>query len=156
MEVHDSFGRSVRRGDMGLVLLTALLSRPMHGYELIKVLEEKSHGTWRPSPGSVYPTLQLLEEQDFVTSSQQNGKKVYAITDLGRQETTKRQPQAPSECTTIDFEKVADLRAATVELMALIKKITLSGSHYKTAEHIIRETSKQLSEVLTAPKGEKL
>lgn len=147
----DSFdspsARLVRRGDMGLVLLNALLDKPMHGYELIKVLEEKSKGTWRPSPGSVYPTLQLLEEQEFVVSSMQGGKKTYAVTPAGRKEAAKRKPQAPTECDSLDLEKIASLRAATVELMELIKAITFSGSepNYKKAEKIITKASAQLS-----------
>ena len=158
MESFDnSSGRLVRRGDMGLVLLNALLDRQMHGYELIRALEEKSHGTWRPSPGSVYPTLQMLEEQEFVVSSLQNGKKVYAVTELGRAETTKRKPQAPTECNNLDLEKVASLRAATVELMEYIKAITLTGSesNYKKAEQIITKASKQLSALVAKNEGER-
>lgn len=148
-------GRSVRRGDMGLVLLNALLDRPMHGYDLIRALEEKSKGTWRPSPGSVYPTLQLLEEQELVTSSKQNGKKVYSITELGREETTKRKPQAPTECDELDLEKVASLRTATIQLMELIKVVTLKGSEadYKAAQEIIIKTSEELSAIVLKKKG---
>lgn len=151
MDSNNCFGtRQVRRGDMGLVLLKALLSRPMHGYEIIRELEERSKGTWRPSPGSVYPTLQLLEEQDFVTSSQQKGKKVYTITKLGHEETVNKKPQAPSECSEIDLEKVAELRTATTQLMNLIQTITRTGSatNYKQAEQIIAKTSEKLSTIL--------
>jgi DNA-binding PadR family transcriptional regulator len=157
VETADYSGRLVRRGDMGLVLLGALLTRPMHGYELIRTLEEKSKGTWRPSPGSVYPTLQLLEEQEFVTSSQQHGKKVYTITQLGRDETAKRKPQAPTECGDLDLEKIAALRAATVELMELIKVITFKGSEadYHKAEQAITAASKKLSALIHAKKEEK-
>lgn len=152
-----SSGRLVRRGDMGLVLLTTLLDRPMHGYELIRTLEEKSKGTWRPSPGSVYPTLQLLEEQEFLTSSLQGGKKVYAITQAGRKETEKRKPQAPTECDSLDLEKIASLREATIELMELIKTVTFSGSeaNYKKAENILRRASAQLVALTAKTREEK-
>jgi len=73
------------RGMMEPAILSALAERPMHGYEIISYLEEKSHGIWRPSPGSVYPTLQMLEERGDVTSDEHGGKKVYTLTDSGRE-----------------------------------------------------------------------
>ena len=60
-------GSRARRGDMVPIILRALLEKPMHGYEIISELEEKSFGYWWPSAGSIYPNLQLLEEQGFVT-----------------------------------------------------------------------------------------
>jgi DNA-binding PadR family transcriptional regulator len=73
----------VRRGDMKYLLLEILKEGPRHGYELINGLEGTFRG-YRPSPGSVYPTLQMLEEGGYVTSEQVDGKKVYTITDAGR------------------------------------------------------------------------
>jgi DNA-binding PadR family transcriptional regulator len=69
---------------MKFALLELLRERPMYGYEMIKALEEKSGGFYTPSPGSIYPTLQMLEERGFVTSEEVEGKKVYQITDSGR------------------------------------------------------------------------
>jgi DNA-binding PadR family transcriptional regulator len=69
---------------MKYALLWLLQERPMHGYEMIKALEERSGGFYSPSPGSIYPTLQMLEEGGFVTGSEIEGKKVYTITDTGR------------------------------------------------------------------------
>jgi DNA-binding PadR family transcriptional regulator len=66
-------------------LLTLLAEQPQHGYQLIKELENRYGGFYRPSPGSVYPTLQLLEEGGYLTSEQVEGKRVYTITDSGRQ-----------------------------------------------------------------------
>lgn len=77
-------GRRVRRGHVRTLLLTSLLDGPGHGYEIIQRLEEKAGGMWRPSPGSVYPTLQLLEDEGLVCSEQRDGKRVYEITDEGR------------------------------------------------------------------------
>lgn len=77
-------GRFFGRGDMKYALLWLLQERPMHGYEMIKALEQRSGGFYSPSPGSIYPTLQMLEEGGFVTSSEVEGKKVYTITDQGR------------------------------------------------------------------------
>lgn len=84
-------GRFFGRGDMKFALLQLLQERPMHGYEMMKALEEKSGGFYTPSPGSVYPTLQMLEDRGFVTSNEVDGKKVYSITDSGRSLLTERQ-----------------------------------------------------------------
>lgn len=77
-------GRFFGRGDMKFALLELLQERPMHGYEMMKALAEKSGGFYTPSPGSIYPTLQMLEEGGFVTGNEVEGKKVYSITDTGR------------------------------------------------------------------------
>jgi DNA-binding PadR family transcriptional regulator len=71
-----------RRGDVKFLLLEILKEGPKHGYEMITELEARFHG-YRPSAGSVYPTLQLLEDGGFVTSEQVDGKKVYTITEAG-------------------------------------------------------------------------
>ena len=73
----------VRRGEIKYLLLEILKEGPRHGYEIINNLEGNFKG-YRPSPGSVYPTLQMLEEGGFVTSEQVDGKKVYTITEAGR------------------------------------------------------------------------
>src|SRR5262245_19100019 len=72
----------MRRGGMKFLLLEVLKEGPRHGYEIISELESRFRG-YRPSPGSVYPTLQMLEEGGFVTSEEIDGKKVYTITDAG-------------------------------------------------------------------------
>ena len=71
------------RGDLKFVILRLISKRPMHGYEVMKALEEESKGYYRPSPGSVYPTLQMLEDEGYVTVEEQEGKKIYTITDEG-------------------------------------------------------------------------
>jgi DNA-binding PadR family transcriptional regulator len=67
-----------------VVILELLNEQPRHGYDIIRALEDRMRGFYRPSPGSVYPTLQMLEDLGYVTSEQQEGKKVYSITDEGR------------------------------------------------------------------------
>lgn len=74
----------MRRGDVKYLLLGALAKRPMHGYDVMQDLEETYQGSYRPSPGSVYPTLQMLEDGGFVTSQVIDGKRVYDITEAGR------------------------------------------------------------------------
>ena len=73
------------RGDLKYVILDLLKDQPRHGYDIIRALEGRSGGVYRPSPGSVYPTLQMLEDLGYVEATQQDGKKIYAITDAGRQ-----------------------------------------------------------------------
>ena len=72
------------RGDLKYVILELLKDQPRHGYDIIRALEGRFGGFYRPSPGSVYPTLQMLEDLGYVAPTQQEGKKVYAITDAGR------------------------------------------------------------------------
>jgi DNA-binding PadR family transcriptional regulator len=72
------------RGDLKYVILRMLKNKPMHGYEVMRALEEESGGWYKASPGSVYPTLQMLEDQGFVSAQEQDGKKVYSVTDAGR------------------------------------------------------------------------
>ena len=90
-------GRRMRRGDIRTALLTALEDGPAHGYEVINRLEEKSGGMWRPSPGSVYPTLQLFEDEGLVRSEERDGKRVYELTDAGRAQATERAERMGAE-----------------------------------------------------------
>ena len=85
-EMRHGGPRMFGRGDLKYALLDLLKDRPKHGYEMIKELEERTGGFYTPSAGSVYPTLQLLEDRDWVRSENQDGKKVYTITDAGRKE----------------------------------------------------------------------
>jgi DNA-binding PadR family transcriptional regulator len=73
------------RGDLKYALLDLLQERPKHGYEMMKELESRAGGFYTPSAGAIYPTLQLLEDREWVTSQTMEGKKVYSITDAGRQ-----------------------------------------------------------------------
>jgi DNA-binding PadR family transcriptional regulator len=72
------------RGDLRYFILKLLADRPMHGYEVMQALSKEVGGWYQPSAGSVYPVLQLLEDQEFVTSEDRDGKKVYSITAAGR------------------------------------------------------------------------
>ena len=75
--------RSVARGGIRFAVLSLLKEKPRHGYDMIREMEQLSGGLYSPSPGAIYPTLQALEDQDLVTSSNEEGKKVYAITEAG-------------------------------------------------------------------------
>jgi DNA-binding PadR family transcriptional regulator len=74
----------VGRGDVYAATLLLLEEQPLHGYQIIQLIEEQSSGHWRPSAGSVYPALQLLEDQGFVLGEQQESRRVFQLTDSGR------------------------------------------------------------------------
>src|ERR1700675_4844495 len=83
---HDEMraGRMRAQGDLRLIALSFIAEAPRHGYEIIKLLEEKTADWYSPSPGIVYPTLTYLEEAGYVTASTEGSKKLYTITDEGR------------------------------------------------------------------------
>lgn len=76
-------GNSFQKGDLKYIILGLIKEKPRHGYDIIREVEEQSYGTYKPSPGVIYPTLQMLEEMGYATSAEQEGKKVYTITDEG-------------------------------------------------------------------------
>ena len=77
-------GSSFQKGDLKYVILELIKDTPRHGYDIIRELEEQSYGTYKPSPGVIYPTLQMLEEMGYATSEEQEGKKVYSVTEEGK------------------------------------------------------------------------
>ena len=77
-------GRMLAQGDLKLLALALIAEQPRHGYELIKLIEEKTSGAYSPSPGVVYPTLTFLEEAGYVTAEAEGAKKRYTITGEGR------------------------------------------------------------------------
>jgi DNA-binding PadR family transcriptional regulator len=78
-------GKMLADGDLRIIVLALLADGPRHGYDIIKALEEKSSGIYSPSPGVVYPTLTYLEEVGYASATSEGNKKVYAITDTGRE-----------------------------------------------------------------------
>jgi DNA-binding PadR family transcriptional regulator len=83
-QFEQKVGTRVGRGDVRAAVLALLAEKPMHGYQIIHEIEERSNGAWKPSPGSVYPALQLLADEGFITSAESNGRKTYSLTDEGR------------------------------------------------------------------------
>jgi len=77
-------GRFFGRGDLRYLILKLLAERPMHGYEVMQALAQEASGLYTPSAGSVYPVLQLLQDQGYVTSEERDGKRVYSITEAGK------------------------------------------------------------------------
>ena len=78
-------GSSFQKGDLKYIILDLIKDKPRHGYDIIRELEEQSYGSYKPSPGVIYPTLQMLEEMGYASSAEQEGKKIYSITEDGLQ-----------------------------------------------------------------------
>jgi DNA-binding PadR family transcriptional regulator len=87
-------GRFFGAGEVRIAILSLLSERPRHGYDLMKELETRSGGSYRVSAGTMYPALQQLEDEGMIVAEQQEGKKVYQLTDLGRQELERGQATA--------------------------------------------------------------
>ena len=83
-------GTRMGRGDVRVAILALLAEQPMHGYQIIQQIEERSGGSWKPSPGSVYPTLQLLTDEGAVEVEEEGGRKTYSLTEAGRAEAADR------------------------------------------------------------------
>jgi len=143
-------GRRMRRGDIRTALLTALTDGPAHGYELIGRLEEKSGGVWRPSPGSVYPTLQLFEDEGLVRSVERDGKRVYELTDAGQAEAAERAQQGGAPWEEGDANEFQRLIKAAAQMFAAAKQIARMGdpAQMERATDAIRATSKELYTIL--------
>ena len=78
-------GPRARRGDVRAAMLKLLAEEPRNGYQLMQEIERRSEGFWRPSPGSVYPALQQLEDEGLVRSEETDGRKLFHLTDAGRE-----------------------------------------------------------------------
>ncbi|MFJ8192916.1 PadR family transcriptional regulator [Streptomyces sp. NPDC096094] len=118
-----------RRGDVRASILALLKDRPMHGYEMIQEIAERSGGAWKPSPGSVYPTLQLLEDEGLIASESEGGKKLFALTEAGRT-AAEEGPDAPWEEASrgVDWEALNDIRQAGFGLMEAFGQVWKTGS----------------------------
>ncbi len=85
------------RGDIRAAVLALLVEEPQHGYQIIHEITERSGGAWKPSAGSVYPTLQLLADEGLISAEEQNGRKTYSLTDAGREAAAAEAGPAPWE-----------------------------------------------------------
>jgi DNA-binding PadR family transcriptional regulator len=121
--------RFFKKGNLQFVILKMLQDESKHGYQVIKDLEERFKGFYSPSPGSVYPILQMLEDREFVSTSRDGKKKVYTITEDGEQflaDNMKNDDmlQRMEQFKNMDFEAMKAMRG---ELQELFKKFMLAG-----------------------------
>jgi DNA-binding PadR family transcriptional regulator len=119
-------GRPIRRGEIRPLILALLARKPMHGYEIIQVLEAQSGGRWRPSAGSVYPTLQQLSDEGLVTSEEIDGRRMYTLTEAGR--AAAAEAPAPPSWDDLDGDGSDDLRRSGLQLIQAVMQVQQVGS----------------------------
>ena len=140
------------RGDVRAAVLALLAEQPMHGYQLIHEIEERSGGAWKPSPGSVYPTLQLLADEGLISAKESNGRKTYSLTDEGRSvtEQTAGRP-APWESQGVrDSNRSGALPKAGIELAQAAAQVGRSGKPEQVSEavEVLNEARRKLYAIL--------
>jgi DNA-binding PadR family transcriptional regulator len=152
-----SGGRGHRRGGRGSrpnvrqAVLALLLERPMHGYEMIQELDSRTNGIWRPSPGSVYPTLQLLEDEGLIEVQAEGGRKSYRLTDAGRPEAETAAQNPPwSQIGDDTMSQAQDFRDAAVGIMGALKQVGFHGTpeQRQKALEVLNETKRKLYAIL--------
>ena len=150
---HRGRGRGRRgRGDVRAAILALLAERPMHGYEMIQELEARTGGVWRPSPGSVYPTLQLLEDEGLIAGEEAEGRRRFTLTDAGRAEAERQgQGQAPWEQVTAGVAPAAwNLRDAIAQTAQAAWSVGAAGTEAQQtrALEILNEARRRLYAIL--------
>ena len=136
---------------MRAAILLLLAERPMHGYEMIQELEARTGGVWRPSPGSVYPTLQLLEDEDLITGEEVEGRRRFALTDAGRAEAERQDQQAPWEQVTAGVAPAAwSLRDAIAQTAQAAWSVGSAGSEAQQgrALEVLNDARRRLYAIL--------
>ena len=131
-----AFGRRAGRGDVRVAILALLAEQPMHGYQVIQELTERTGGVWRPSPGSVYPTLQQLEDEDLVReTASESGKRVYELTDTGREQAASS-PAPWSAVAGESEDALVALRDLAHQVLAASRQVAPAGSaaHLESAQ----------------------
>ena len=145
-------GRRGRRGDVRAAILALLAVRPMHGYEMIQEIGQRSRGYWRPSPGSVYPTLQLLADEGLVASSEGSGsKRLFELTDEGRASVEQLDETPPWEQISHDVDpNDVNLRSAVGQFLGAAHQVALAASSRQKARAIdvINEARRELYGIL--------
>jgi DNA-binding PadR family transcriptional regulator len=139
------------RGDVRAAILALLAERPMHGYEMIQELEARTGGVWRPSPGSVYPTLQLLEDEDLIAGEEGEGRRRFALTDAGRAEVGRQGQRPPWEEVTAGVAPVAwSLRDAVGQIHQATWSVAGAGTEAQQARalEILHDARRRLYAIL--------
>ncbi len=156
-DLRGQFKRNVdmrmNRGDVRTAILRLLSEAPMHGYQIISEIETRSQGAWKPSPGSVYPTLQLLTDEGLVTVEQsKSARRTYVLTDVGR-EIAEAEADAPAPWLTGSSRPSgprAELGISGVKLAKAAADIARLGSNDDIAQAtaLIDELAKKLAQIL--------
>ncbi|MEM7321596.1 MAG: PadR family transcriptional regulator [Actinomycetota bacterium] len=139
------------RGEVRLGVLAVLEEQPMHGYQIMQELEDRSGGAWQPSPGSIYPTLQQLADEGLVTSESVDGKNVFSLTEDGQTALSDNDGPRPWE----RFEGAGgvahgNLRRSVHQLGAAARQVAMTGTpeHVEAANRILADARKALYRLL--------
>ena len=116
-----------RRGDLRAALLLLIADEPRNGYQLMQAIEELSGGRWRPSPGSIYPTLSQLEDEGFIRATETEGGKVFELTQAGRRQLEKRQDHDPPWTQSDEPEAITYLRSQLKQLHVAAMQVAHAG-----------------------------
>lgn len=139
------------KGDVRAAVLALLAEEPMHGYQIIREIEERSGGSWKPSAGSVYPTLQLLSDGGLITAEEQNGRKTYSLTDAGRLQADATEAPAPWETSnTREGKRHGALAKAGVDLASAAAQVGRTGSpeQVQQAVAVLEDARRKLYAIL--------
>ena len=141
--------RTMVRKGVRMAILSVLLEQPMHGYQVITELEARSGGRWRPSAGSVYPTLQQLEDEGLVQSDEQDGRRVYTLTEAGRSE-AQHSPLAQHPWFARRAGSEVDLRRLALQLAGASMQVAKIGSPdaQRRAAEVLGEARRKLYGIL--------
>jgi len=148
---HGGRGRGGRRQNVRAAVLALLAERPMHGYEMIRELETRTGGIWRPSPGSVYPTLQLLEDEGLIVAETGEGRKRFALTEAGREEAARAAEAPPwQEFADDTVSQAQDFRDAAFGIMNALRQVGFNGTseQRQRALEVLSETKRKLYAIL--------
>jgi DNA-binding PadR family transcriptional regulator len=141
-----------RRGDVRLALLRLLAEEPRNGYQLMQAIEERSEGLWRPSPGSVYPTLAQLEDEGLIRSVETEGARQYEITDAGREHLERRADEpAPWEPAAEGGENpLAELAPLVIQIGKATFQVASVGDRVQRdqAREVLADTRRALYRIL--------
>jgi DNA-binding PadR family transcriptional regulator len=146
-------GRKARRGDIRTAALLLLNEEPRNGYQIMQEVEERSDGVWRPSPGSTYPALQQLEDEGLIRAQELDGRKLFQLTDAGREYIKERgeDKPAPWEQMSGDVSDQAhELGRLIREVASAFTQIVRSGSEAQMGEarKVLTATRKDLYRIL--------
>ncbi len=139
------------RGDVRIAILHLLTEEPMHGYQIMQELSERTDGLWKPSPGSVYPTLQQLEDEGLVEAQQSDGKNVFGLTDEGRAKVESTQEPPPWERFGSETsDGLVSLRDTAFKVGAAVMQVARAGSDAQVADAkaVLEETRRKIYQIL--------
>lgn len=133
-------GPRMARGDVRAAVISLLAERPMHGYQLITEIADRSGGAWKPSAGSVYPTLQQLADEGLITAEEQGGRKTYSLTDAGiaasEEAAAKPAPWESAGSRPNSHGHVGALPKAGMELASATAQLARTGSPEQVQEGV--------------------